>query len=245
MIVGHKLEINMHQTTPTTISAIDMAMRNRVQAIVMHPEMIIPSRIHLTSVTNSPKLIAAIDFPHGKAYAVDKLKQYNTDILSADGYEFLLSGGSDAQIHNEMRFLMEWAKEVNRLAEIRWVLPLELDDKVLKSVLKHNIQFKADYIRIDSRLEHKESRHDLLKGLKKLKYIGKIKASCNVDLALIADNQNIDRFDVTINQANAIIREAAPLKSLKKEEAKEEPKEEAKEERKVTGILQEDDGYCD
>ncbi len=264
MIIGHKLEINSLDPTQIFSHASDLALQSRVQAMVVDPDLVVPAKMLLSTLrTHIYKVIAAIDFPLGKRYAVDKVKRCSRDILIADGFEFLMSGGADARVHNEMRFLHEWAREINPTAEIRWVLPLNAPDEVVESVLKHIGKYKPDFLRIDSNLtpaagvvrynSGSEGDESNLVGKIREVYSGGLKISGNIDLGVIRRYfDEVDRFDVTQKQAQRIIDEAKPLEGLFTEDEKRPETEQPKSEEgsstyhsgnaKSEFVVQEDDG---
>jgi hypothetical protein len=162
----------------------------------------------------SYRIICAIDFPKGSNYAMDKLFGSNPDFVGADGFEVLLSTNrTEIESRNEMRAVHSYLKANRPLSDIRWCLRMHsVDDKETEGILKNMKGFPPSFVRVDPHVD------DLGQDVEKLKthaekVVGQvpfpIKISGGIDLEklrALSDLKNVKRFDVTFEQAEAIVR---------------------------------------
>jgi len=210
-----RLELNLFDATTNPAFVSEFAIKHRIPTIVTAPEYLAPLMSHRLARGGQYKLIAAIDYPKGKNFAMDKLKRTHSDFVAADGFEILLSNNrTEIELRNEMRTLHSFLKMQNRMAEIRWCLGMgsrkqENTERILKGLLK----FPPSYIRTDHHLElPKIVAKDHLSHAELIrKYVPyPTKISGNVDyktLKELKDNKLIRRFDVSLDQLKSILYE--------------------------------------
>lgn len=225
-----KLELNIIKsaTHPNAIS--DFAVRNRIPVIVSSPEFI-GTLVQLRAIKNGQyRIVCAIDFPTGKSFAMDKLKNLSEDFYLADGYEILISPErTEVESRNEMRALHGFLKQINPLIEIRWCLGAHTrPEKASLGALKGMSQYAPSYLRVEPHVRLPNVGIDEHKAfVEKAKELipFPIKLSGNVDLDLIRafeGDRQVKHFDVDIDQAVALV------KALELEEQKNESKVAAK-----------------
>jgi len=209
-----KLEINLFnpKTNPQFVS--DFAIKYKIPTIVAAPEYIAPLVVHKVTMGGTYRLICALDFPKGTNYAMDKLFRTNPDFVGADGFEILLSTGkTEIESKNEMRAIHGYLKANRPLADIRWCLRFHTkSEKELSGILKNMKKFPPSYVRVDQNLESPSINTERFK--KDIELIRgfvpyPIKLSGNVDLKVLQqykDERGVKRFDVTVEQAEAIVR---------------------------------------
>jgi hypothetical protein len=209
-----KLEINLldAKTTPQIVS--EFAIKYKAQAIVAAPEYIAPLVAHRAIMGGNYRLICALDFPKGANYAMDKLFRSNPDFIGADGFEILLSTGrTEIESKNEMKAIYSFLKANRPLADIRWCLRMHTADAAeVEGILKNMAKFPPSYVRVDP---HRETPAATVEKLKQhVKTVGKhvpypIKLSGNITLEALQELQGergVKRFDVSMKQAEAIVR---------------------------------------
>jgi deoxyribose-phosphate aldolase len=212
--IANKLEVNLlnSNTKPEYVS--EFVLKNRIPAIVAAPEYIAPLVAH-RAVRNGPyKIICAVDFPSGSNFGMDKIFRTNPDFVGADGFDFLLSSNrTDVELHNEMMAIYNFIKGNRPFSQIRWVLKLRTHKDAGLSALKHMAKAPPAFVRLNSELEVPKigvTKHREYIKLARKQVPYPIKVCGNVDLNLIdklANEVNVKRFDVSLNQAEAIIRE--------------------------------------
>ena len=117
--ITSKLEINLLDATTTPQIASDFAIKYRIPAIVCSPEYVSPLLIHRAMMGGGYKIIAALDFPKGANYAMDKLFRANPEFVGADGFEILLSAGkTEIASKNEMKAIHSYLKANRPISDI-------------------------------------------------------------------------------------------------------------------------------
>jgi hypothetical protein len=212
--ITRSLEINM-LTPDTDFRAIsNFAIKHRVPALVIAPEfapMVLTDR---SAKSGQYQIIAAIDFPDGKNFCLDKFNTLDVMSLEVDGMDILLTRGkTEIEARNEVKALTEFLKgSVNPTLNIRYVYGYYTREwPEIENLLKATEAHPPHAIRLDQHLELPNvdlERH--VGAVKKLKEKTPkpIKVSGNVDLATIEGLLKIDnriKFDVTIKQATSIL----------------------------------------
>jgi hypothetical protein len=212
--IANQLEVNLlsANTKPEYVS--EFVLKNRIPTIVAYPEYIAPLVAH-RAIRNGPyKIICAIDFPAGSNFAMDKIFRSNPDFVGADGYDFLLSTNrTDIELYNEMMAIFRFIKGNRPMSQIRWALKMHTHKSQGLSALKHMKKVPPAFVRLNSELEVPKlgvtkHREYIKLASKQIPY--PIKVCGNVDLTLIeklTGEANVKRFDVSLDQAEAIIRE--------------------------------------
>lgn len=210
--VTAKLEVNLlnSKTNPEYVS--DFLIKNRIPAVVTSPEYVTQMVLSRAARRGQYKIICALDFPLGAKFALDKIFHAHPDMASADGYEILLTRNRRGiESKNEMKALYEFLKMNNSFAEIRWCLgALTRNEEDVLSILKNMSGFPPSFVRTDSHLVSPRVSIELHKkhvDLVSAQVPYPIKVSGNVDLETINALKGVKRFDVSIEQAEALIKE--------------------------------------
>lgn len=217
-----RMEINVTaKTVAADIGQLStFVVKNRVPVVVTDPqflETITLDRLKFGGGRTGRlayKIICTVDFPRGKAYALEKLRDLPENVIFlADGFDILLTGGrSDKEVLNELRGLSEFLKKIDPTKEIRWTLGCRTRDraetqKMLLNIVKH----PGSFIRTDQNLNSQATVRDHLDDVE---FIHRtvptpVKVSGNIDYnAMRTLAQAVERFDLTLAQARSILKEA-------------------------------------
>lgn len=219
--ITSKLEVNLldADTSPQRVS--DFVIKHRIPAIVAAPEYMAPLAAHRAAMGGRHQLIAALDFPKGVNWGMDKLFRANPDFVIADGFDVLLTPGrTEVESKNEMRSIFEYLKANRPLCNIRWCLKMhsaKLEESV--GILKNMKKYPPAFVRIDHHLEIPQvgiGRLTNAIGSVRENVPFPIKVSGNIDLKLLtklSEEVNVKRFDVSMKQAETIVR-ALKLESI-------------------------------
>tara|TARA_R100001244_G_scaffold25113_2_gene25485 strand:+ start:132299 stop:133069 length:771 start_codon:yes stop_codon:yes gene_type:complete len=210
-----KLELNLFNERTSADFVCDFAIKHRIPVIVALPEFI-PQLLTRRMIRSGQfKIIAAIDFPKGANFAMDKIYRSNVDFAAADGFEILLSPGrTQIETRNEMKTIYEFIKMNNALLEVRWcVNGATTTEEELEGILKNMKVFPPSHLRIDSNLASPQI--DLEKQTRLAEIVSDnvpfpIKVSGNVNLETmlaLQGSKNVRRFDVSLKQAESLVRE--------------------------------------
>ncbi len=214
--ITSRLEINMLAANSDFRTVSDFAIKNRCPAIVIAPEFA-PMMLTDRSAKNGQfQIIAAIDFPDGRNFCLDKFKNLNVMSLEVDGMDILFTRNkTEIESSNEIKALIEFVRgSLNPIANIRFVLGYYTKEwpdveKLLKALEKH----PPDMIRLDQHLELPNVDIEThTEALEKIRAITPkpLKISGNIDLAIIEHLIEIDRrvkFDVSLQQAKHIVNQ--------------------------------------
>jgi hypothetical protein len=178
------------------------------------------------------KIICAVDFPRGKAYALEKLRNLPENVVFlADGFDILLTGGrTDKEVLNELRGLSEFLKKIDPTKELRWTLGCCTRNRVeIKKMLTNMVKYPGSFIRTDQNLESQVSVDDHLSDIEFIRKViaTPVKVSGNVDyntMQVLAGSA--ERFDVTLAKARTILKEAKRHKIPVNSDGEESEKEE-------------------
>jgi len=217
------------------------AVKNRCPAIVTVPELIAPMLADKSMRNGQYVVIAAIDMPGGKLFALDKWRDIGTDVLAADGFEVMLSKNrTPAEYRNEIRTITEFIRgQVNPLAELRFVLQVnDRSDVELTEIAKGLASFPPTYVRTDYRLSIPGGSLDhkgIVERIRKHVAVS-VKVSGNIDYETILELKNvpgIKRFAVSVAQATEALKasravEETGAKAVIAKEVKIEDKKEIK-----------------
>jgi deoxyribose-phosphate aldolase len=207
------------------IQAGMFALKHRCQAIIAAPALVSSLLTDKAVRGGQFNVIAAIDFPNGRNFALDKWKDVGKEVLSADGFEVMLSMGRlPAECRNEIRIVTEFIKgQINPLAEMRFVLRVfDRTQAEIEECLKGIAAYPPAMIRLDHRTSAPNTIIDLKKQIEAITLIRKhvatpIKVSGNLDFQALKELSNIQkvhRFGVSMSQAREIVN------AVRKEEEK-------------------------
>lgn len=214
--VTTKLEINVLNPA-VDYNAVSMFVgQHKCNAIVLDHQLVPAAIVDRSAKNGRWKIVAAIDFPLGNNFSIDKLKNLDASIFNADGMDIVLTPGrTEVETYNELKALNDFVKRsVNPLIDIRYVINYytgKWDDTERFLSVARNIP--CDIVRIDVDLHPlhvKPSIH--LDTVEKLKRATPkiLKIGGNVDLETIKVVQSLDHrslFDVDINQAKTIVNQ--------------------------------------
>jgi hypothetical protein len=216
--ITSKLELNLMQSGTNPQYATDFAIKNRVPAIVAPPGFIGPLNVQRSIKAGQFKIICTLDFQKGNAFAMDKFRDIDNDFRMADGFEILLCRDrTEIETRNEMKVLYEFLRQIDPGLEIRWCLGMySRPEAQAIAALKVMKGWPPSYVRTDQHLiipnVNAERHMAAAKVIRGNENPYPIKVSGNIDLgtieAIMAGDSNIKRFDVSIDQAVAIVKAA-------------------------------------
>ncbi len=151
-----KLEINMVTPGIDPAATSNFALKYRCPAIVMNPEFVPAMLVDRSAKNGQYKIVAAIDFPNGKNFALDKLKHIDPMALGVDGMDILLSQHrTEIDIMNELKTLTEFIRgSINPAISIRVVLKSYNSDwEGIQRCFQAIKRYGPDMVRIDQHLE--------------------------------------------------------------------------------------------
>jgi hypothetical protein len=220
-----KLEINMLTPTTDPRAVSDFAVKNRCPAVVVAPEFAPMMLVDKSAKGGQFKLIAAIDFPDGKDFCLDKFKNLDVMSLEVDGMDIMMTKGrTEIEASNEAKTLVEFIRgSINPVSDIRFVLGYYTKEwPEIENLLKAAKAHPPDMIRVDQHVSLPNANAETHAGaIEKLRALTPkpLKISGNIDLAVMEHLLEIDgrlKFDVSIQQAMHIVnqikqREAAAM----------------------------------
>lgn len=122
--IASKVELNVFDAKVAPTRVGEFVVKNMAPAIVVPPELVAPFVVDRANKRGFYKIIAAIDFPDGNNFAMQKVRDMGRDALAADGFDILLSlNRTTGETFNEVKSVTEFLKSLNQVAEIRWTLP--------------------------------------------------------------------------------------------------------------------------
>lgn len=230
--IASKTEINAFdaKTPPTRVG--EFAVKNFTPAIVVPPELVAPFMADRTYKRGFYKIIIAVDFPFGKKFAMQKVRDMGRDALAAEGFDIQLSvDRTTAETFNEVKSVTEFLKSLNQAAEIRWTIPHNTAVAKINDFLAALKKCPAvTWVRLGHTLVENGVGLGNYNGLIQMVRQATptpIKIGGNVDVEIfdaLSKDKSI-RFDMSLNQINAIINAKTNPPVAKKEAEKSEPKE--------------------
>jgi hypothetical protein len=217
------LEVNLLDSKTSPEFVADFLIKNRVPVIVTAPEYIAHLIAYRAARRGQYKIICALDFPKGNNFAMDKIYRTHPDLAAADGYDILLTNRkSGVESKNEMKALYEFFKLNNSFADIRWCIGgLTRSNDDIVNILDGMDKYPPSLVRMDNHLvtpKATDERHSELISLVKDSVPFPLKLSGNVSLKTIETFDNVKRFDVSIEQAMAIVKEIESAKETESSE---------------------------
>lgn len=223
--VTTKLELNLFdgKTVVGDMSKMStFVMKYKIPAVVIDHRYIETALWERTRHSGQFKIICPVDFPHGRHFALEKIRDLPQAALSADGFEIMLSANlSDKECLNELRVITEFFhKSIDPTKELRWVLGYRSRSyESVRAFLPHITKWPVAFIRTDNNLtvptfDIKKHNADITE-IKN--YVGcPIKISGNVDLDTINSVPLARRFDVNMTQARTIIKQLQTKNAMSK-----------------------------
>jgi len=218
--ISVRMEVNLLRSKTASGDHINLArwvIKNRVPAIVVDPLYVEASIIERMKHRGQYKIICSVDFESGKHYGLEKLRPLPKSIMVADGFDILLTANkSDKEYLNELRILSEFIHDsIHKSKEIRWVLGLRTREQAsIIQALPHFKKWPATYVRTDHNVLPAKQENEYERHARDIQFIRKstglpIKISGNIDYETYMKlKSDVKRFDVTLNQAKALIKTA-------------------------------------
>lgn len=214
--VTSRLELNLFKVRTNTEFVTNFAIKNRIPAIVTAPENLAALLAYREARRGQFKVICALDFPRGNNFAMDKIYRSDADFVAADGFEVLLSRNrTGVELRNEMKAIYEFLKMNVPHGEIRWCIGMSgRSEEEISSILGSMSTFPPSFVRTDQDLVLPESvgpnEHSTRVDMVRSKVPFPIKVSGNINwetFKALKDNKFIKRFDVSVEQAESLLRE--------------------------------------
>jgi len=206
-----KMELNVidRKTNPAQVG--QFLVKNSCPAVVVLPELVAPFMVDRSIKRGRYKIICMVDFPDGKNFAMQKLRDLSNDAMAADGFDIVCSKNKTfTESLNEVKSLHEFVRKVNPITEVRWIINPN-DEKEIEMYLEAVSKFPCNYLRIGHQLTRnptfKIDDYQRIIKLIRAKVAYPIKLSGDVSMELMAafkDDRGV-RFDVSLNQANIIV----------------------------------------
>jgi len=210
--ITSRFEINVLESNVNPITAADWAQKHRCPAVVVGPQHVAPLMANRAAKSGQYHIIAALDFPKGSHFAMDKLRIAGQDFSVCDGVDVLLTGGrTQVETRNEIKALYEFLRAMN-MYEIRYVLGAYTRSREeLVNMLVGMKQFPPRWIRLDQHMRKPNvatGHHKGMAELFKLHMPTPLKVGCNVDWDTVKALRDTKfRFDVTLDQAIGIVKD--------------------------------------
>lgn len=221
-----RLELNALDYKTQLPKIGELAAQYRCPAIVAHPQFVPGLVAGRTGKTAFYKIIAAVDFPEGRNFAMQKIRDLSQDAYSADGFEILCSVNKSAsEIYNEVKSVTEFLRNMNQIAEIRWVIPYNAPADKINDYYNAFKKPQVNQIRLSQHLSTPLVNAGLFKGQLehlRLALSNPVKLGGNITRevvdAFLADKSV--RFDVSYQQAISLLQEYQKAPEGPKEPAK-------------------------
>lgn len=229
--ITSRLELNLNDLTVPLPFATNMASRHRMAAIVAYDPGVIVPLLQLRMSSNARwKVILALDFPHGARYVLEKFKQLPKEfnMLSVDGFDVLVSAKTsnntipnEIETRNEIQIIKNFVHSFNKQIEVRFAVDAlsRARDRVEPALKAFKLHPPA-FIRLDHNLEMPSTKANMETVKKAIEMVQQltpiqIKVGTNVDYDMVNELKDIQRFDVTVQQAQSIIHRITnePVKS--------------------------------
>jgi hypothetical protein len=212
----NSMEINVLTPNVDMGAVSNFAVKNRCPAVVAMPELIPMMMVDRAAKHGQYKLIAAIDFPAGRNYCLDKFKSIEVGSLGADGMDIIMTKGrTHVESKNEAKTLIEFLKgHLGPLLDIRFVFGCYSTEwKTIENFLDAAADHPPNMIRIDQHLSvpnMKFKTHKNMIGALRKRTPKRLKVSGDIDLGMIEALRKIDKnlvFDVSLHQATHILNQ--------------------------------------
>jgi deoxyribose-phosphate aldolase len=188
--------------------------KSKIPVIVSDPAYIEGILVERTKFRGQYQVICTVDFPNGKHFASEKMRDLPKASMLADGFDIMVSAKkTDRESLNELRAISDFIlKYIDPTKEIRWVLGLRHRNyEDVRNVMSHLKNCPAKYIRTDNHLILPKldiNSHQLDIDFIRASVATPIKLSGNITLATINETINaVSRYDVSVQQAKDIVKE--------------------------------------
>lgn len=201
-----------------------LAVKHHVQAIVVTPDLVPASIIMRGIKAGKFSIIALIDCPKGEQYSRDKFRGIPAEALNADGYEILLTARpTQSEIISEVKYLSDFCRTYLSTPEIRFILNLDNPPRS-RDTIKHML-LACRQIPMPSMIRNtcltkvppgnasKDAFDNQYKFINE-HFRCKIKMSGNITPEIYKTIKS-DKFTVTLQQAQNIIKESNIKKEIK------------------------------
>jgi hypothetical protein len=211
------MELNVDRRTNPAFASL-FVVRNNCPAIIIPSDLLAPFVTDRTLKKSKYKIIASLG---GTDFGLLKLRDIGQDVASADGFDITASLGlTKARARDEVKALTEFIRSVNPLAEIRWSIGPKSNFDNYKSLLEVIKDYPCNMIRTTPWGSDIESFIELITSIRKytptpIKFSGVIEF---IIAQGILERERESRFDVTLDQANKLLRPAQPKQEEKKDE---------------------------
>lgn len=248
--VTGKMEINAIDFLTPLPRISEFVFKHRCPAIVTLPQFVPAFVADREAKRGLYRVIAAVDFPDGSNFAMQKVRDMGADASAADGFDILCSPDKqENEAFNEVKSVTEFLRSLNQFADIRWVLgAYGRPYKEVQNYLNAFTKARVNWLRTDQHVTDPNiapSQHyGIVDSIRRACTIP-IKISGNVTREVVehyAKDKAI-RFDVTLDQATSIL---ASYETVVKPETPKQPEKpnqsptENIEGQKVTGIIGQD-----
>ena len=212
--VIRKLEIDVMQSTELD-EAMELSHRYRMPAIVVHPDLATEANVARARKQAKCSIITPIDWPKGESYGMAKMQNMSVAALSQDGFEILVSCDNESKVKQEITTLINFIREhLPEAVEIRLVLGAlsrERDEiaticDVLKYVPAPDIVRTDHNLRVQQAKANPQANAELVEFIR-TKTSRPIKLSGNISSVKALAGCEVDRYAVSLKQAQAIIKE--------------------------------------
>jgi hypothetical protein len=215
--IASKVELNVFDAKVPPTRVGEFAVKYFTPAVVVAPEFVAPFIADRTYKKGIYKIIAAIDFPFGNKFAMQKVRDMGRDVLAAEGFDIQLSmDRTTAEMYNEVKSVTDFLKSLNQAAEIRWTLPHNAPISKISDFLGALKRVpQVTWVRLGHTLVEKGVGLGNYNGLIQMVRQAvplPIKIGGNVDAQTfdaLSKDKGI-RFDMTLEQINALIRVKTP-----------------------------------
>ena len=115
---------------------IEFTKKNACPAIVVSPDMVSTYIINRGIGQAKFKIIAAVDWPRGEQYGIEKMRGMTVDALSADGFEIILTAKYNyGEIKSEVKYLSKFFSDYfNKFNELRFVLDIDQNNRARQAI---------------------------------------------------------------------------------------------------------------
>jgi len=242
--ITSKLEIEVGGLNQRELVDAGMfASKNRCQALMVPPTAVQAAIVDKSTRDGQYRIVAAVDFPAGREFALDKLRDVPQDAFEADGFEIVLSANrGEANCKNEIRAITDLIKRYNPLAEIRFVLGIfNRNDAEIKACCEEFKFSRPALVRLETSLVIVPALTAIVAAVERVradapnlvKVCGLPKdprEQCQKVMALLKI-PGVTRIGVSLDQARSILRMAQEIQNQPAQPLA--PKQESAQEAKV------------
>jgi len=220
--IVRKLEIDVMQSTELN-EAMDIAHKYGLPAIVVHPDIAVEASLARARKQARCAILTPIDWPKGERDGMAKMQNMSVSALSTDGFEILLSAHEkeDNIVREAVELVRFIRNHLPEAVEIRLVLgTINRDREIIGRMCEAMSRIPSpNYIRTDHNLRVQQVKANASAHADIVSYIRErttkpLKLSGNFNTAKSLACCKVDRYAVSLKQAQAIIQE---LKQPEKE----------------------------